>query len=202
MPTRASTLIARHAFRPNLRNKRCNEAEARNPSNPFASVNPFDPFAQLRQDQLTLHDLGMTRIGNQAVHHDAATERVQQARPEFFTGHPQTVTKTFDIYVDSHNRFVRLRAATKQPGDESTNTNEIDFSGYGTRVNVAPPPANEVAPATDVPPTPENGTWHRGPAQTARSAFVVHGAYGIRCGLFVERLLAQEREDGSEGKRR
>jgi hypothetical protein len=52
------------------------------------------------------------------------------------------VTSTFDIYVDTHNRLVRLHSVDRQA--IGTSTEQIDFSDYGIAVHVTAPPANQV----------------------------------------------------------
>jgi hypothetical protein len=132
------------------RTKRWLKATPRNSANPFSSLNPFDPLAGLQAHHVKLTDLGTTKLGKQTVHHYQGTERVPFTPPSS-SGPPETLTATFDIYVDSHDRLVRLTSTTKQPGISEGSKAQIDFADYGVRVNVTAPPADQVYTAPDVP---------------------------------------------------
>jgi len=106
-------------------------------------LNPFDPLAQFRSHHVTLKDFGVTRLGDQTVHRYEGTERPSFTPPSS-RGPRETLTVVFDIYVDSHDRLVRLTSITKQPGVAAAATAQIDFADYGVRVNVTAPPADEV----------------------------------------------------------
>ena len=54
-----------------------------------------------------------------------------------------TLTTAFDIYVDTHNRLVRLRTVDTEPRRGSS-MSQLDFSDYGVHVDVAAPPAEQV----------------------------------------------------------
>jgi hypothetical protein len=133
------------------RTKRWLKATPRNSANPFSSLNPFDPLAGLQANHVKVTDLGTTKLGNQTVHHYQGTQRVPYTPPSS-SGPAETLTVTFDIYVDSHDRLVRLTSTTKQPGVAEGSKTQIDFADYGVRVNVTAPPADEVYTAPDVPP--------------------------------------------------
>lgn len=124
------------------RTKRWLRLAPRKSSNSFTSLNPFDPLAQLREHHVTLKDLGITQLGGQAVHRYEGTEHFAYSPSSI--GPRETLTVTFDIYVDSHDRLVRLTSATEQPGVAEAARTQIDFSDYGVRVNVTAPPPNEV----------------------------------------------------------
>jgi hypothetical protein len=131
------------------RTKRWLKAPPRNSANPFTSLNPFDPLAGLQANHVKLTDLGTTKLGNQTVHHYRGTQRVPYTPPSS-SGPAETLTVTFDIYVDGHDRLVRLTSTTKQPGVPEGSTAQVDFADYGVRVNVTAPPADQVYTAPDV----------------------------------------------------
>lgn len=115
-----------------------------------AGLNPFDPLAFLKDNDVKLDDRGMTRLGNQSVHHYHGVMRIPYTPPST-NGATVTVTSTLDIYVDTQNRLVRLRSVDHQPRIGTSST-LIEFSDYGVRVNVTAPPADQVYSPPDVPP--------------------------------------------------
>jgi hypothetical protein len=124
------------------RTKRWGKVKQGNWTNPFSTLNPFDPLAQLRAQHVTLTDLGTTRLGNQTVRHYTGTQSAPQT-PRTTGGTHEKPAAKFDIYVDSHDRLVRLISTTGQPQLVET-TMQLDFADYGVRVEVTAPPADQV----------------------------------------------------------
>ena len=119
---------------------------------PFGSLSPFDPLAQLRAANVTLEDSGTTKIGDAKVRHYRGPARVPFTPPSSANLPPTTLTLTFDLYVDSNNRLVRWVQITKQPGVATEVTSQLDFSDYGIDVNVTAPPPDQVLRESDLPP--------------------------------------------------
>lgn len=133
------------------RTKRWVKARPRNSGSAISSLNPFDPLAQLRGQHVKLKDLGMTRLGGQAVHQYQGTQRIRYTPPST-SGPTVTLTAAFDMYVDSHDRLVRLTSITKQPGMADGAKTQVNVSDYGVHVNVTAPPADQVYTPPDTPP--------------------------------------------------
>jgi hypothetical protein len=115
-----------------------------------AGLNPFDPLAVFKDHHVKLDDRGVTRLGDQSVRHYQGVMHILYTPPST-NGPTVTVTSTIDIYVDTHNRLVRLHAIEQSPS-VGTSTAQIDFSDYGVHVNITAPPASQVVRDSDLPP--------------------------------------------------
>lgn len=133
------------------RTKRWLKTTPQNSANPFSSLNPFDPLAQLREQHVELKDLGITSLGDHSVRQYHGT-RVVSYTPPSSSGPRETLTVEFDIYVDSHNRLVRLTSTTKRPEIADGATTQIDFADYGVHVGVTAPPADQIYSPPNVSP--------------------------------------------------
>jgi hypothetical protein len=106
------------------------------------ALNPFDPLALFTSQHVKFDNLGMTRLGDQEVHHYSGVLHPRYTSPSS-SGPPVSVTATVDLYVDSHNRLVRLHEVLRQPG-AGASVSQADFADYGVAVHVTAPPADQV----------------------------------------------------------
>jgi hypothetical protein len=123
-------------------------------------VNPFTELTKLKRRGVPVKDRGITHIDGQRVHRYTAVE----TRKEILIPGNKVFRVTDDLYIDARDRLVRLVAVSHHTGQTRIDfKNQIDFSDYGTRVDVKPPPASDVVIYSDSRnPTPRlRGSWSK-----------------------------------------
>ena len=123
-------------------------------------MNPFTELTKLKARGVVITDRGTTHIDGRRVRHYTAIE----ARRASLVPGDTRFRVTDDLYIDGRDRLVRLVAVSHHAGQARIDfKNQIDFSDYGTPVDVHPPPASDVVVYSDSRnPTPRlRGSWSK-----------------------------------------
>ena len=133
---------------------------------------PFDMLNTLRSEGVALTALGAAQIDGAATTHWDATTASPTNTSCAASGVRSTSHSTLDLWTDTKNRVVRMKrvtttvtripdlsdldsgghstATTTSTTESDTSATTIDFSDFGTAVDVQAPPADQVQDITDV----------------------------------------------------